>query len=286
MKTFLVTGASSGIGLALTHLLAARGQRVLLAVRDVSRGERARAEVLAQHPSASLEVVRVELTDLASVRALAARDLGVDVLVNNAGIAFEPKSLTAEGVLSQLGANHFGHFALTALLVPQLASRPESRIVTVASTMGGKGRFDFANLDGSRGYNSMRAYAQSKIANVLFATELDRRLRARGERIKSVLTHPGVAATAIQQRAVGPIGFVVRAFSALFGAPPAHGAQALLAAALDPTVESGDLWGPGKRVGQPPRKEKPWPTMSSSSDHEAAKLLWEKSEALTGLRLF
>lgn len=281
MKTFLVTGASSGVGLALTHLFAARGQRVLLAVRDVSRGERARAEVLAQHPTASLEVVRVELTDLASVRALADRDLGVDVLVNNAGIAFEPKSLTPQGVLSQLGANHLGHFVLTALLLPQLTARADARIVTVASTLGKKGRFDFTNLDGSRGYSSMGAYTQSKIANVLFAAELDRRLRARGDRTKSVLTHPGVAATAIQQRAVGPIGFVVRAFSALFGAPPAHGAHALLAAALEPTVESGDLWGPGKRVGQSPRKEEPWPTMS---DHEAAKLLWEKSEALTGLR--
>lgn len=281
MKTFLVTGASSGVGLALTHLLAAQGQRVLLAVRDVSRGERARAEVLAQHPTASLEVVRVELTDLATVRALAERDLGVDVLVNNAGIAFEPKSLTAQGVLSQLGANHLGHFALTAQLYPQLAARAETRILTVASTLGKKGRFDFTNLDGSRGYSSMAAYTQSKIANVLFAAELERRLRARGASTKSVLTHPGVAATAIQQRAVGPIGFVVRAFSALFGAPASHGAHALLAAAHGPTVESGELWGPGRRVGQPPRKEAPWPTMS---DHEAAKLLWEKSEALTGLR--
>jgi len=281
MKTFLVTGASSGVGLALTHLLAEQQQRVILAVRDVARGERARDEVLRRCPAATLSVERLELTDLRSVHALAARDLAIDVLVNNAGIAFEPLRLTAQGVVSQLAANHLGHFALTALLWPQLAQRADARVVTVTSTLAKQGHFDLDSLDGSRGFSSLQAYKQSKLANVLFAAELDRRVRAQGLRVKSVLAHPGVPATAMQQRAQGPIGFVVRLVSALIGKPASHGATALLAAATDARAASGELWAPGKRAGAPPRREAAWPTMS---DREGALRLWERSEALCELR--
>jgi NAD(P)-dependent dehydrogenase (short-subunit alcohol dehydrogenase family) len=201
MKTFLITGASSGIGLALTHALVAKDQRVIMAVRDLDRGAAARGDVLQSHPNASVAIAQVDLTDLSSVRALADKDLDVDVLVNNAGIAFEPKALTGAGVLSQFAANHLGHFALTALLFEKLSSRPDARVVVVTSTLAKKGRIDLDNLDGSRGYSRMGAYTQSKLANLLFGVELDRRLKARGMALKSVLAHPGVPATAMQQKA-------------------------------------------------------------------------------------
>jgi NAD(P)-dependent dehydrogenase (short-subunit alcohol dehydrogenase family) len=257
MKTYLVTGASSGVGLALTKLLAARHQRVIMAIRDEERG----IQIMREHPGARLEVAHLDLLDLDSVRALAGLD--VDVLVNNAGIAFEPMALTKEHVLAQFGVNHLGHFLLTALLWERLEV-----VVTVTSTLAKKGRLDLTNLDGSRGYGRMQAYTQSKIANVLFAAELAR--RAHGK--KSVLAHPGVPATAMQQKASGLIGIVARTSSALVGKPPALGAGALLAAAEG---DNGALYGPGQK------KETPWPTMF---DRDGAKMLWERSEALTGRR--
>jgi len=281
MRTFLVTGASSGVGLALTHALAARNQRVIMAVRDAGRGARARQDVLRQHPGATLQVELVDLTDLDTVRALAAKDLGVQVLINNAGIAFEAKAVTRDGVLAQFAANHLGHFALTALMFDQLSRRTDTRVVVVTSTLARQGQIDLDNIDGSRGYSRSRAYIQSKLANVLFGAELDRRLRARGSAIKSVLAHPGVPATEMQQKATGWMGVVARAASALVGHPPAHGAAALLEAATGAGVQSGDVWKPGKRLHQPPQRDTPWPTMH---DGEGAALLWERSEALAGVR--
>jgi NAD(P)-dependent dehydrogenase (short-subunit alcohol dehydrogenase family) len=281
MRTFLITGASSGIGLALTHALAANGQRVIMAVRDPVRGERARSAVLGQHPQASLQLEPLDLTDLSSVRALAAKDLDIDVLVNNAGIGFEEKALTREGVLTQFAANHLGHFALTALLFEKLAKREDARVVVVTSSLAKKGRLDLDNLDGSRGFSRTRAYTQSKLANVLFAAELDRRLRARGSGVKSVLAHPGVPATAMQQKATGFIGVLVRTVASLFARPAADGALPVLEGATGATVQSGDLLGPGKPVGAPPRKEATWPTQH---DLPGAQQLWERSEALAQLR--
>jgi NAD(P)-dependent dehydrogenase (short-subunit alcohol dehydrogenase family) len=281
MRTSLVTGASGGVGLALVHLLAAKGHRVIMAVRDLGRGEKARDEVLRQHPGASLQLELVDLAKLRSVRALGEKDLGIDVLINNAGVGFETMTLTEEGVLLQFAANHLGHFALSALLFEQLSKRDDARIVVVTSTLAKKGRLDLANLDGSQGFSRSRAYVQSKLANLFFGAELDRRLRASNSKVKSVLAHPGVPATAMQQKATGFIGVVVRTASALIGRPPSHGAEALLEAALGSSVQSGDIWQPGKRIGDPPRKEKPWPTQS---DLEGAARLWERSEALTRLR--
>jgi NAD(P)-dependent dehydrogenase (short-subunit alcohol dehydrogenase family) len=281
MRTFLVTGANSGVGFALTRALAAKHHRVIMAVRDAGRGAAARDEILRQHPGASLVLERLDLTDLGSVRALAAKALDVDVLVNNAGVGSGPKALTAEGVLVQFAANHLGHFVLTALLFDRLAARRDARVVTVTSAFAQRGRLDLENLDGNRGYGQGRAYMQSKLANLLFGAELDRRLRARGSTVKSVLAHPGVAATEMQQKATGVMGVVARTVSALFAHSAAHGATPLLSAALDPAVESGDLWRPGKRPGTPACKEAPWLTMS---DRAGAEQLWRRSEALGRVR--
>jgi NAD(P)-dependent dehydrogenase (short-subunit alcohol dehydrogenase family) len=281
MRTYLVTGANSGLGLELTRALAARNERVIMAVRDQERGRAARDEVLRQYPGAALELAPLDLTDLRSVRALAERDLNVDVLINNAGVGSGPRQLTAEGVLTQFAANHLGHFALTALMFERLAARRDPRVVVVTSGFARRGSLDFENLDGSRGYGQGRAYVQSKIANALFGAELDRRLRARGSSVKSVLAHPGVAATAMQQKPTGVTGVISRVVSALFAQPAEQGALPLLAAATDPAVESGDVWGPGGRRGAPPRREMPWATMG---DRDGAALLWARSEDLAGLR--
>lgn len=179
MKTHVITGANSGIGFEAVRALARQGERVIMAVRDLSRGEAARAKVLAEVPGAALALERVDLLDLDSVRALAERLVSVDVLINNAGLGTMPLVLTKERVYSQFGANHLGHFLLTALLWPKLEAGRDARVVTVTSGFGKKGVLDLDNLDGSRGYGQGRAYMQSKLANALFGAELDRRLRAR-----------------------------------------------------------------------------------------------------------
>jgi NAD(P)-dependent dehydrogenase (short-subunit alcohol dehydrogenase family) len=248
-----------------------------MAVRDVERGAQARDELLRAHPRGRLQLERLDLCDLASVRALAARPFDVDVVVNNAGLAFEPKRLTREGVLSQFAANHLGHFALTALLYERLARREDPRVVTVTSTLAKKGSLDLGNLDGSQGFAATRAYTQSKLANVLFGAELARRT----SKVKSVLAHPGVPATPMQQKAQGLIGVVVRMAARLVGKPPEHGATALLEAALGESVQSGELLGPGRRLGDPPRRESPWPSMG---DRTGAAALWDRSETLAQVR--
>ncbi len=281
MRTHLVTGANSGIGLEAVRGLAAKGERVIMAVRDLRRGEAARAEVLAQHPSAQLELEVVDLLELESVRALAARVKKVDVLVNNAGIGTAPLQKTKEGVYSQFGANHLGHFVLTALLLPQLEQGDDPRVVTVSSGFGKKGKLDLTNLDASHGFNQLTAYMQSKLSNALFGAELDRRLRAQGSAVKSVLVHPGVAATGMQQKPTGLMGVMSRLVSTLFARPAANGAMPTVKAALDADVKSGDVYGPGRRLAEPAQKEPAWPSMR---DLEGARALWERSEALTGVR--
>lgn len=279
-RTFLVTGANSGLGLELTRALAARQQRVIMAVRDEQRGYAARDALLRHQPDASLTVERVDLTDLKSVRALAGKDLDIDVLVNNAGVGSGARQLTAEGVLVQFAANHLGHFALTGLLLERLQRRDDARVVTVTSGLAKRGRMDLDNLDGSKGYGQGRAYVQSKLANLLFGAELDRRLRQHGLGVKSVLAHPGVAATAMQTKPTGMMGVVSRIVHSL-ARPAWEGALPLMTAAIGDGVESGELWRPGKKRGQPAIREERWKTFD---DREGAARLWERSEQLAGIR--
>jgi NAD(P)-dependent dehydrogenase (short-subunit alcohol dehydrogenase family) len=277
LRTLLITGAGSGVGLALTEAVVAKGHAVIMAVRDTLRGAHARDELRTRFPSAQLRVERVDLTELDSVRALAQRVGEVDVLVNNAGIGFDPLRLTREGVVAQFAANHLGHFLLTALLFDQRGGRPLSRVVTVTSTLAKTGRLDLDNLDGRRGFRSATAYAQSKLANAYFGAELDRRLRAQGSPAQSLLAHPGVPATSMQQKAPGAIGVVVRLAATLVGKPPAHGAAAVMEAALAPDLAGGELLGPGRRLGEPPQRERAWPSLN---ELDGAAQLWERSEAL------
>lgn len=291
-RVAIVTGANSGIGLEAARVLAARRAHVVLACRDAGRGAAALQAIRASHPDASAEVAPLDLASLASVRgfsnAFLARHDRLDLLCNNAGVMALPACTTADGFEMQLGTNHLGHFALTAQLLDRLLAAPAARIVTVSSTMHRPGRLRWEDLQLQRSYGKWRAYAQSKLANLLFAFELDRRLRRAGARAISVAAHPGYAATNLVS--VGPRMAGARTFERLaaignriLAQDAAAGALPTLYAAVAPGVDGGDYIGPGGpfELRGPPKRVRP--SMRARSEADAARL-WEVSESLTGER--
>jgi NAD(P)-dependent dehydrogenase (short-subunit alcohol dehydrogenase family) len=286
-RTAVVTGANSGLGYETCRALAARGARVVMASRDEGRGRAARDRLRAE-ATGELEVVRLDLADLASVRefaaTLTARDEPIDLLVNNAGIGMPARSLTAQGFESQFGVNHLGHFALTGLLLPLLRRGTGARVVTVSSEAYRDGSVDFDDLHGERAYRPLKAYRQSKFANVLFGLELDRRLRADAVPVASVLAHPGFTSTNLPSSgARGFAGLLLRVGNALVAQPVERGATSQLRAATAPDVEGGQFFGPGGRTGMygPPVPLRPGPR---ATDPDAAAKLWAISTELTGVR--
>jgi NAD(P)-dependent dehydrogenase (short-subunit alcohol dehydrogenase family) len=272
-RTFVVTGANSGIGLEAARALGAAGAHVVVACRDTAKGEHAVAEL-----DGDFDVRRLDLADLSSVRAFASElDADVDVLVNNAGVMAVPRSTTADGFELQLGTNHLGHFALTGLLL----ERVRDRVVTISSGAHRFGRMSFGDLQGERHYQRWMAYGQSKLANLLFMQELQRRLDAAGSPVRSVAAHPGYAATnlqfhtqSIQDQLMG-IGNRVFAQSAQMGALPT-----LYAATQD--IPGGSYVGPDGIFEQ--RGHPHLVGMSGAArDEESARKLWEASEELTGV---
>jgi NAD(P)-dependent dehydrogenase (short-subunit alcohol dehydrogenase family) len=274
-RTFVVTGANSGIGLAAARALGRAGARVVLAVRDTAKGEQAAASI--DGPS---EVRQLDLADLASVRAFAdAWDGDIDVLVNNAGVMAVPERRTEDGFEMQIGTNHLGHFALTNLLLPQITDR----VVTVASGAHRAGSIRLDDLNWEQGsYHRWRAYGQSKLANLLFTSELQRRLDAAGSNVRTVAAHPGWAATNLQNRtenrlqnAVMAIGNKVVAQSDEMGALPT-----LYAATQD--LPGNSYVGPDGF-----QEQRGHPTLVGRSgaarDTETAEKLWTLSEELTGV---
>ncbi|MBP2704608.1 SDR family oxidoreductase [Microbispora sp. RL4-1S] len=287
-KIAIVTGAGGGLGMIAAGELARRGARVVLACRDTAKGERAAARMRAASPGADVEVTRLDLADLSSVRefAGAVSPYGVDILLNNAGVMAIPRMTTPDGFETQFGTNHLGHFALTGLLLPALLSRPAPRVVTVSSAMHRSGRIDFTDLHGERRYRKWRAYSQSKLANLLFMRELAR--RARGTGLISVAAHPGYAATGLQ--AVGPemdgnrlAGLAVRLGNTLMAQSAEMGSLPLLYAATAPGIDSGSYAGPDGFMEQ-----RGYPVLVGMSpaarDDEVARRLWDVSEELTGVR--
>ena len=286
-RTVVVTGANSGIGRHAARALAGHGAHVVLAVRDPRRGEQ-----VARDMGDGVEVERLDLADLRSVHAFAdafaRRHAGLDVLVNNAGVMALPRRETPDGFELQLGTNHLGHFALTGLLLDRLLARPQSRVVTVSSQMHRTGRIDFDDLQGERGYGRWRAYSQSKLANVLFAFELQRRVDAADLPLISAAVHPGYAATNLQRR--GPEmegsrvrGLLMRAGNVLFAQSDEMGALPTLYAATAPDLPGSAFVGPdgmGERRGHP-RLTAP---SAAAADEGVARRLWEVSEQLTGVR--
>jgi NAD(P)-dependent dehydrogenase (short-subunit alcohol dehydrogenase family) len=275
-RTVVVTGANSGIGRAAARALAAREARVVLAVRDPDKGRRAAAAM-----TGHVEVRRLDLADLASVRTFAEDLTGpVDVLINNAGVMIPPLTRTADGFELQFGTNHLGHFALTNLLLPRI----RQRVVTVSSTGHRMGSIDFDDLNWERKpYRAMAAYAQSKLANLLFTAELQRRLTAAGSPVIATAAHPGMAATNLLRsdgrRRVRHL--VERAANGLLAQSADDGALPTLYAAVA-DVAGNSYAGPGgflegrgapKLVGRSARAQDP----------RVARRLWEVSEELTGV---
>jgi NAD(P)-dependent dehydrogenase (short-subunit alcohol dehydrogenase family) len=278
-----VTGANSGLGLVTARELARAGAHVIGTARDRAKGERAEAEIRREMPDAQLEMRELDLAALASVRAFAAGIEGLDVLVNNAGIMMPPRSETAGGFELQFGTNHLGHFALTGLLLEWLARGTDPRVVTVSSLEHRPGRIDFDDLASTGDYDPRRAYQRSKFANVVFALELDRRLRAAGSPVKSVLAHPGYSATNLQT--TGPTGAMkalLRVGNRLFAQSADRGALPQIHAAAAPGVESGEFYGPDgfNQLRGKPTLVRP---VERASDPELGRRLWQVSEELTGV---
>ena len=288
-RTALVTGANSGLGSFTSLELARHGAHVIMGVRNKSRGDDALARLKAELPNASVELQLLDLADLDDVKALVSRFVSsrpsLDLLINNAGVMLPPRRATKQGFELQFGVNHLGHFALTLPLLPLIERSTNGRVVAVSSAAHRSGRINFDDLQSERSYKAFRAYAQSKIANVYFALELDRRLREAGSRVKSVLAHPGVAATNLASSLSPPLlGQIATLLFPLIGQSPAHGALPTLYAATALDVQGGEFFGPagiGEMRGSP-RRVRPVPI---ATDTAIAERLWEISEYLTGSKL-
>ncbi|MBF6456335.1 oxidoreductase [Nocardia cyriacigeorgica] len=272
-RTVIVTGANSGLGAVAARALAGAGARVVLACRNVDKGR-----VVAEEIGPLAEVRRLDLADLSSVREFAASVDRVDVLINNAGVMAVPYARTADGFEMQIGTNHLGHFALTGLLLGRISDR----VVTVSSDMHRLGVIDLDDLNWQRRkYRRWPAYGQAKLANLLFAYELQRRLTAAGWSKRSVAAHPGYAATELQSHTESIQDLVMSLGNRLFAQSAEMGAlPELYAATAD--VEPGGYYGPtgfrGMR-GHPGRAG----SNARSRDQETARGLWKLSEELTGV---
>jgi NAD(P)-dependent dehydrogenase (short-subunit alcohol dehydrogenase family) len=286
-RTFIVTGATSGLGFETTRQLAAHGGRVVLASRSPANGRDAVARITAAQPGATAEFRALDLADLDSVRAFAAAILedgiAVDVLINNAGVMYPPRRLTLQGFESQFATNHLGHFALTGLLFDAIRRGQDPRVVTVSSSEHRGGSIHFGDLTGERSYSPRAFYQQSKFANVLFGLELDRRVRAAGVAVRSVLAHPGYSATNLQSS--GPTGLakqLMKVSNRLIAQSAEIGALSEIYAAADPAAESGRFYGPSGflELRGYPAEVQPAP---AAKDEETARRLWDISEQLTGV---
>lgn len=287
-KVFLITGANSGLGLEAARILARKNATVVMACRNKEKAEQAQKDILDACPQAKTEILLMDLADLSSIESAAHEFKSnydrLDVLLNNAGIMFTEFRKTADGFESQLGTNHFGHFALTGHLLPLLNKTPMSRVVNVSSLGHRPGRMDFDNLNWEKNYNRFQAYFRSKLANLYFTYELQRWLEKSGSSTISVAAHPGGSSTNLGHidkgerywlfyRALKPLSDLVTQ-SAAMGTLPS------LRAAVDPNVKGGDYYGPGgwfESSGYPVLVD----STRYSKREDIAKKLWDISEQLT-----
>ena len=288
-RVALVTGANSGLGFETARALAQHGAHVVMGCRNPDRAADAEARINETSPSGSVEVLLVDMADLESIAAGAEGFLTdherLDLLVNNAGIMATPKGATAQGFEQQFGVNHLGHVALTAPLLPALLAADGSRVVNVSSNAHKFGRMNFDDLMGERSYNPWRAYGQSKLANLLFTRELQRRLAAGGVDTIAVAAHPGASKTELGKESGGILSTLMNlarpVTDRLMSQSAAMGALPQLRAAVDPTVVGGEYYGPsgfGEMQGHPERVDT---TGRARSDEDAARL-WDISVELTG----
>lgn len=286
----LVTGANSGLGYQTTLALVSKGATVVMGCRDADRARGAREAILRENPPGKLEILQLDLASLDSIRAAAEAYLGrhnrLDMLINSAGIMAPPRQETEDGFELQIGVNHLGHFALTGHLLPRILETPESRVVTVTSTAHKFARIEFEDLQSRRSYRRYRAYGQSKLANLLFAFELNRRLAAAGSDSISLAAHPGLAETTLQERTARSSasrfeGAVYSAMHYVVSQSAEMGALPQLYAATGREAEGGVLYGPEwlQTRGFPVQVR---PSRGATS-WEDGRRLWEVSEELTGV---
>ena len=282
-KTAIVTGSNTGIGLEIARALSRKGARVVLACRDAEKANAAIADISQGAEQADLDYLHLDLANIASVRDAAEeakKEDRIDFLINNAGLMIPPLSHGSTGSELQFAVNHLGHFAFTGLLLDKLAENGGGRVVTQASLAHRGAKIDFDNLDARHGYSRGKFYGQSKLANLLFAFELDRRLRAAGSPAKSVAAHPGIAQTEIT-RHLGVFGNAFGAVTGLFLNSSEEGALPALQAATDAGVEGGEYFGPYGFREMSGTKSGPAMATKTAKDPLLAARLWEKSIELT-----
>jgi protochlorophyllide reductase len=285
-RTVVVTGANSGIGLESTRNLHRAGATVVMGCRNLGKARAAAGLIQGEGGRGELDVRELDLADLDSVRdfarSLAEEGRTVDVLMNNAGVMALDRGRTADGFESQFGTNHLGHFALTGLLLPIIGGDDGGRVVTVSSIAHrpGRVRLDDPHFERRR-YSRWGAYFQSKLANVHFGLELDRRLRASGSSVRSVLAHPGTARTELGKNGTSTTNVVMRRLTPVLVRTGVQGCEAQLRAAAEPSATGGEMYGPRWMAFGSPRIEVP---ARRGRDEEAARRLWELSERETGVR--
>jgi NAD(P)-dependent dehydrogenase (short-subunit alcohol dehydrogenase family) len=285
-RTAIITGANSGLGLEVSRALASKGFKVILACRNIEKGNHAKADIISTTNNQSIEVLPLDLASQKSVRDFADRIKQkftcLDILINNAGVMFPPYSVTEDGFEYQLATNYLGHFTLTNLLFPLLENTLESRVVSVSSLAHTYGRIHFKDIHSENAYDPSKAYAQSKLACLMFAFELNKKLRANGAKVSSVAAHPGVAGTNLFEHTGKFIQFVLEAFICQSAQ---HGSLPLLYAALGEDIQGGDFCGPSGLLGfrGNPVKIK---AKSHAYDHGVASQLWDLSEKATGVKYF
>lgn len=277
----VVTGSNTGIGFETAATLAAKNAAVVLACRDRQKADDAIRRIRARTPSARLELIELDLASLASVNRFAEAFRTdhdrLDLLINNAGVMIPPFALTEDGFELQFGCNHLGHFALTGRLVDLLEATPGARVVNVASLAHRYGAMDFDNLNAEKGYDKLKSYGQSKLANLLFTFELQRRLERAGSGLMATAAHPGWTGTDLQRHSA----FIMLA-NRFFAQTPSTGALPTLRAATDPEAAGGDYYGPRgfyEMRGYPTKVE----TTPAAKNQDDARRLWQVSEELTGV---
>ena len=281
-RVAIVTGANSGIGFETARVLAEKGATVVMACRNLVKTNPKADEIREAHPEATVEVMELDLSDLESVRRFAdafrAKHSRLDLPINNAGIMVPPYGTTAQGFETQFGVNHLGHFALTGSLLDLIIQTPGSRIVTVSSVAHQFGKIQFSDLNWEKGYKAQSAYGQSKLANLLFTYELQRRLAAAGKDTLAVAAHPGWTETNLQEHAKG-----VKFLNRFFGQEPLMGALPTLYAATESDVNGAEYYGPSgfMEMNGPPKRVR---SNKRSRDRNVAERLWSVSEELTGVR--
>lgn len=283
-RTIFITGANTGIGWDAARVLAARGARVLLGCRSADKAAAARQRILDLLPSADVDTVALDLGSLASVREAAGQVLQeprLDVLVNNAGIMMPPRELTADGFESQFGVNHLGHFALTGLLLPRIKNQHGARIVTVSSLAHRAGKIHFDDLDAEKHYGRQDRYSLSKLANLLFTYELQRRLQAAGCAAIAVACHPGGADTELSRHLPKIFVGLTPLFRLVMNSS-AEGALPTLRAVVDADAKGGEYYGPAG-FGEFARGARQVRSNAVSHDAALARRLWEVSAEMTGV---